>query len=111
MSTKSQDVTISSESLQKFVLPLSVGAALLAALVVSYNWSLAAVGAIPVLALSAAESELFILAVVFLLPLGWLLNTDFVVHDVVTGARILVAIGFVAGRLWRGNLHVAQLFS
>lgn len=88
---------------------LGVVSALFAALFVIAHWSLVVFGGFVILALSVAENEPFLLAVIFLLPVGWLLNTDFLIHDVMTTGRILVVVGFFIGRLWRGQIGIKGL--
>lgn len=95
----------------------ALGAAL-AALFVDVHWTAAVVGALVILALSAAESEPFLLLVFFLLPVGWFASVGLVVQgagghfarlDMATAARLLVVAGFFAGRLWRRQLGVRRL--
>jgi O-antigen ligase len=92
-------------------LPLFLGgaASALATLVVTAHWSLAVFGGFAVFALSVAAKESFLLAVLFLLPVEWLLKTDFLIHDVMTAGRVLVAAGFFTGRLCRGPISVRRL--
>ena len=66
-------------------------------------------GALIVFALSAAESELFLLFVVFIIPFGWVLNTDAPIHDVPVAMRFIVISGFFFGRLWRGQVGARRL--
>jgi putative inorganic carbon (HCO3(-)) transporter len=92
-------------------LPLISGAAaaVLAALFILAHWSLAVCGAFIILALSATENETFLLAVIFFLPISWLLKTDFIIHDVMTAGRVLVVAGFFLGRLYRGQIGIKGL--
>ena len=79
------------------------------ALVVVAPWSIAIFAGAMILGLSAVENEWFLPAVIFLLPVGWLLETGTFVHDVMTATRILAAIGFFLGLLWRGRLGLKGL--
>jgi putative inorganic carbon (HCO3(-)) transporter len=99
-------------------LAFGVAGAGLAALFVDVHWSAAVVGAPVILALSAAESEPFLLLMIFLLPVGWFASVgigmpgagaQFARFDLATAARLLVVAGFFAGRLWRGQLGARWL--
>ena len=46
------------------------------------HWSIAIVGAVVVLALSAVESELFLLFIIFLIPFSWSIDPQGSRHDV-----------------------------
>jgi hypothetical protein len=92
-------------------LPLISGAAaaILAALFVLSHWSFAVFASIAILIFSAAENETFLLGVIFLLPVGWLLRTNFLIHDVMTVGRVLVVVGFFLGRLYRDQIGIKGL--
>jgi O-antigen ligase len=81
----------------------------LIALFVTVHWSLAILAGGVIWALSAVEGEWFLLLVIFMLPVGWLLDTGTLVHDVMTAMRILVAAGFFLGLFWRRELAFRQL--
>jgi hypothetical protein len=84
-------------------------AALFITLFVLVHWTLAVFGGLFILVLSFVENESFLLAVIFLLPVGWLLKTNFLIHDVMTTGRVLVVAGFFLGRLWRGQINLKRL--
>jgi putative inorganic carbon (hco3(-)) transporter len=88
-------------------LPVILGgvAAVFTALFIMAHWSFVVFGGLVVLALSVAENETFLLTVIFLLPVSWLLKTDFLIHDVMTAGRAVVVAGFFAGRLWRSQIR------
>ena len=92
-------------------LALGIGAAAATALFVWAHWSIALVGAVAILALSAAENEPFLLLVIFLTPVSWVLNGDLPVRNVPVTLHVLVVIGFFLGRLWRGRLDGKRLLS
>ena len=81
-----------------------------AALFVCAHWAIAVIGAVAVLALSAVESEPFMLLIILLLPLNWIIRADFPVRDLMLVVRIVVVAGFFLGRMWRGSLRVSRLF-
>jgi putative inorganic carbon (HCO3(-)) transporter len=81
-----------------------------AALFISFHWSIALAGVVAVLVLSAMESEPFILLVILLTPLGWVLPVNTPGRNVPVSLRFLIIVGFFAGRLWRGQVHVRHLF-
>lgn len=85
-----------------------VGAAA-AAVFVCAHWSVALVGAIIVVTLSAMENEPLLLLVIFLLPLRLLLQWNVPVREVFLALRALVIIGFFLGRLLRGQLGLRGL--
>jgi putative inorganic carbon (HCO3(-)) transporter len=87
------------------VLILAIVAAVLAGLFVWAHWSIVLVGGTAVLALSALESEAFLLLVIFSMPLAWLLDG----HNVLLAMHAVVVVGFFLGRLMRGTA-VSQLF-
>ena len=93
----------------KGALALGIGAALVAALFVCAPWSVAPLAALAILALSAAESEPFLLLVIFLLPLNWVLKTELPVRDVMMVVRVVVVVGFFVGRMSRREINVRGL--
>ncbi|MGO8790789.1 MAG: O-antigen ligase family protein [Terriglobia bacterium] len=108
-------VPVSSEPLEGFggrkaVLSLSLMASVAAALFVCAHWSIALVGAVVVLVLSAMESEAFLLFVILLTPFVWVLQGDVLVRNVSVTLRCLVVVGFFAGRLLRGRAGIKHLF-
>ncbi len=86
-----------------------VGALLAACFVVSH-WSLALIGALVVLFLSATENETFLLMVIALTPISWVLSGEALLHNVPDGLRFLVIVGFFSGRLFRGGVNLKGLF-
>ncbi|MGD0226640.1 MAG: O-antigen ligase family protein [Terriglobia bacterium] len=82
-----------------------------AALFICAHWSIALVGAVVVLVLSAVESEPFLLFIIFLTPLGWWLMTEGQLRDLPGAVRSLVIVGFFLSRLWRGRVGVRRLLS
>jgi hypothetical protein len=64
----------------KAALALGMVGAGLTALLICAHWSIVLVGAVAVLVLSAMESEPFLLLVIFLMPLGWMLEGDMPMH-------------------------------
>jgi len=94
----------------KATLALGVVGAGAAALFICVHWSIVLVAMLAVLALSAMESEPFLLLVIFLLPIGWGLQADVPVRDVPIALRLLVVVGFFAGRLLRGSARTSHLF-
>lgn len=93
----------------KAALALGVVGAGAAALFIFAHWSIALVGAVAVLVLSALENEPFLLWVVFLVPVGWVLPQDLAIRDVATTARLLVVAGFFLGRLFRRRTELRKL--
>jgi putative inorganic carbon (HCO3(-)) transporter len=89
---------------------LGLAAGIAAALFVTVHWTIAVVGALVVVALSVIENEKFLLAVIFLLPVSWTLPAG-TLRDVMTPLRILVLVGFFAGRMLRGELDWRRLFA
>jgi O-Antigen ligase len=96
----------------EWTLPVLLGlaAGVAAALFVTAHWTVAVAGAIIVLALSAVGCELFLFAVIFLLPLGWTLGPGSPVGDVATAARFATVGGFFLGSFWRGELDIRRLW-
>jgi putative inorganic carbon (hco3(-)) transporter len=98
------------------VLLLGGCAAILAALCVVANWSVAILGALVIVASSAMESEPFFLLIIFLLPIGWFARIDLPLGgdaarlDVPSAVRLLVVVGFFIGRWWRGGLRLQELW-
>jgi len=95
---------------RKAALALGIVGAGAATLFVCAHWSIALVGAVAVLVLSAMESEPFLLLVIFLMPLGWVLPIDMPGHNVPVTLRCLVVVGFFAGRLLRRQARLRHLF-
>jgi O-antigen ligase len=91
-------------------------AALLGALFAAAPWSLAAFAALLVFAFAAVESEVALLAVIFLIPVGWFariglpLGAGAARLDIATAVRLVMVAGFLMGRLLRGQLRVGWLF-
>lgn len=81
----------------------------LAVVFVAFHWSFALVGGLTILVLSFVGSEKFLLAVIFLVPVGWFTSSDVPIHDLATVIRLLVVGGFFLGRFWREELSVARL--
>lgn len=94
----------------KSALALGMAASGVAALLICAHWSIALVGAAAVLVLSAMESEPFLLLVIFLTPIGWVLQVDMPARNVPLALHSLVVVGFFAGRLWRGQARIGHLF-
>jgi O-antigen ligase len=84
-------------------------AASAAGLFVSAHWTIAAVVGVAVLALSFSESEAFLLLAIFLLPLEWTLSGSVPVRDMPVVFRSLVIVGFILGRVVRGQLRMGRL--
>ena len=70
-------------------------------------WTFALVCGIAIVVLAALESEAFLLVVVFLIPVSWIAGISLPLGggadrvDVATTARLLLIVGFLAGRLLR----------
>lgn len=92
------------------MLALSLLASAAAALFVCAHWSIALLGAVVVLVLSAIESEGFLFFVILLTPFVWVLQGDTLVRNVSVALRSLVVVGFFAGRLLRGQARIGHLF-
>jgi len=90
-------------------LAIGVSSALAASVFACFPWSLALVGGLTIVGLAAAENEPFILTVIFLIPVGWIVNSDFPIKNVSVAIRILVLAGFFLGRLMRGKLSGREL--
>ncbi len=92
-------------------LPMIIGVttAAVAIVAVSSHWFVAVLGAAAILALSAMQSEWFLLLIIALLPLNWVLKADLPVRDLMVVVRILVVSGFCIGRLWRRSLHLRHI--
>lgn len=73
------------------------------------HWVLAILVVIPVLVLSAAENQTFLLFMIFLIPLGWSLKSEGLLHDIPGAIRLLTIIGFFFGRALRRKLDFRQL--
>jgi O-antigen ligase len=82
-----------------------------AALVFTAPGILAVLGAGVVIALSAVESEAFLLFVVFLMPFGLMLPGDTPIRAVHVAFHGLVVAGFFLGRLVRRNVDMGSLTS
>ena len=93
----------------KSALTLGIAGAGAATLLVLGHWSIALIGALVVLVLSAAESETFLLSIIFLIPLGWSLRIEGRIHDVPSVVRSLVIVGFFLSRLWGERLGAREL--
>jgi len=93
----------------KYTLALGAAGAGAAALLILGHLGIAVIGAVLVLVLAAAESEPFLLVIIFLIPLGWSLKIEGRVHDVPSAVRSLVFVGFFVSRLWRGRLSAREL--
>jgi O-antigen ligase len=100
------------------MMPLVLGlfAAALGALSVLAPWTIGLLCAIAILVLSAVESNLFLLGVIFLIPVGWSTRISFplgggAAHlDFATTARLIVFVGFFTGRMLRGRLDLRKLW-
>jgi len=77
-----------------------------AALFVCVHWSIAIVGAMAVLVLSAMENEALLMFLIFLMPFAWHVQG----HNVLLASHALVVLGFFAGRWLRGQASVSHLF-
>jgi O-antigen ligase len=100
---------------QKAALALGLVGAGVAAVFLCARWSIGLVCGITILALSAAESEPFLLFLVFLLPIGWFvslgtLTVPYSRLDVATATHLLATGGFFGGRLWRSRLPARALW-
>jgi putative inorganic carbon (HCO3(-)) transporter len=100
----------------RVALILGSAAAVLGALFAIVPWSLAAFGAVIALGLSAIENEIFLFAVIFLIPVGWFAKIGLPLGggaarlDIATTMRLVVVAGFLMGRLLRGQLKMGWLF-
>jgi putative inorganic carbon (hco3(-)) transporter len=100
---------------RRVALILGSAAAILGALFAVAPWTLAVFGAGVVLALSALENEIFLFAVIFLIPVGWFAKIGLPLGggaarlDIATTVRLLVVAGFLVGRLVRGQLKMRWL--
>jgi hypothetical protein len=86
-----------------------------AALIVFAPWSIGLLGAAAILVLSAAESESFLLFLVFVLPIGWFTTlgeatVPYSRLDVATAVHLLATVGFFGGRLFRGRFSLPELW-
>ncbi len=119
MSTKSAWITIS-EPASGRGMPLILGllAAALGTVFIVVPMSLALLGGIAILALSAAENEAFLSVVIFLTPFGWIVGkTDSIVSafpsrsniDAALLVRCAVVLGFFSGRYCRGQIKIRRL--
>src|SRR5258708_10940751 len=93
----------------KAELAIGLLAATAAALFASAPWTIAVLGGTAVLLLSMAESEVFLLFAIFLMPLAWAPQWNVPVRDVPVAFRSLVIVGFFLGRLLRGQLGTKVL--
>ncbi len=89
-------------------LAMGLGGALLAVTFVLAPVSVALVAALGVVWLSVTENETFLLLMIFLVPVVCLRQVG-PITDVTTPLRLLVVMGFFAGRFWRGNLRIGRL--
>jgi putative inorganic carbon (HCO3(-)) transporter len=94
----------------KAALAFGLAGAGAAVLFICAHWSIALVGALTVLVLSAVESEAFLLLVIFLMPVGWVLPGTVPVRNMHVLFYSLVVAGFFAGRLLWGQPHIVHLF-
>src|ERR1700739_4250056 len=93
----------------KLALALAMLGAGAAALFICGHWSIALVGAVVVLVLSAAESEPFLLFIIFLMPLAWSMEVAGGSRDGACAVHFLVVVGFFLGRLCRGRVGLQWL--
>jgi putative inorganic carbon (HCO3(-)) transporter len=93
----------------KTALALAMLGAGAAALFICAHWSVALVGVVLVLALSAVESELFLMFIILLMPLSWLVKMGGWRLDVAPAVHSLVVVGFFLSRLCRGRVGVKRL--
>lgn len=91
-------------------LALGIGAAALVAAFISIHWSLIIVGALTVFILSMAEWEPFFLAIIFLLPVSWRLQSDLPVKDVQAGIHLLIVMGYFFGQFLRGQFRAIEFW-
>lgn len=89
---------------------MGAAGALLAVTFVLAPLSIVVVAALGVLWLSVTENETFLLLMIFLVPVVCLRRVG-PVSDVTTPLRLLVVMGFFAGRFWRGNLRFRNLMA
>lgn len=92
------------------VVAAGTAAAILAGLFVTFHLSIAILAGLLIFCLAAAENETFLLAIIFLVPVVCLRQVG-PITDVMTPLRLLVIIGFFAGRFWRGNLGLRKHLS
>jgi O-antigen ligase len=85
---------------------LGLAAAALVALASSFTWVFFLTGALPILAISATENESFLLAIIFMVPFQWRLESGLPVASVV---RAVVVLGFFLGRLVRSRVRAREL--
>ncbi len=93
-------------------LPLLFGAAgvVVVATCVVAPWTLVLLGAAIIFALSFAENEPFLLAIVVFLPVNMSMGNSSGVNDLGAALRMLVVAGFFLGRWSRGQLPLMELF-
>src|SRR5689334_13306630 len=83
----------------KAVLALGIAACAVSLLFIFAQWSVAILGAVAVLVLSAIENEAFMLLVIFMTPIGWMLQPNLPVRNVHALFHGLVVVGVFAGRI------------
>ncbi len=74
------------------------------------DWVAALLGGIAVIVLSCLENEPFILTLIFLSPVGWLLNVHAPVKNVLVAVRIVVVAVFFLSRMWCGPWDGSRIF-
>jgi putative inorganic carbon (HCO3(-)) transporter len=94
----------------RIALGLALAGAAGAALFACSPSTLAILVAATVLVLSATENEEFLLFIILATPFGWMLPASVPVRNLHVVLHGLVVVGFFAGRIWRGQLHIKHLF-
>jgi len=94
----------------KTALAFGFGGAGVAALFICAHWSMALVGAVALLVLSAIGSEGFLLFVIFSMPFGWMLPATVPVRNMHVLTHAIIVVGFFAGRLLRVEVGLGHLF-
>jgi O-antigen ligase len=103
MTTDSLSIPITSHRVA--VLLATAGAAT-AALAFNFSWAFLFMTALVIVAMSAAENEFFLLAMIFMLPFQWRLESGLPIASTV---RVLVVFGFFLGCLVRWRFGAREL--
>jgi hypothetical protein len=94
------------ETSQRVALALGVTGAALVALACSFTWVFLIAGTLAVLLTAATENESFVLAMIFVVPFQWRLESGLPVASAMRG---LFVLGFFLGRLVRAKVRGREL--
>src|SRR6266851_198456 len=85
---------------------VGIAGAATAALAYTFSWAFLFIAALVLVAMSAAENEFFLLAMIFMLPFQWRLESGL---PIASAIRVLVVLGFFLGCVVRWRLRAREL--